>query len=277
MRNIAQLIVFIINIPGMAKNLFRHREIIRILTWRDFQARFRGSAFGAIWSVIQPLLTMVIYTLVFSSFLQVRFGNSDSPYVFSVYLLCGLLPWTAFAEGINTSTTLIRSNSNLVKRVVFPLEVLPIILTFGSVIQQLIGFALLVPLVYMVNGHLYWTILFFPVILLLQIMFITGLNWIWSSISIFLPDLRQFTTLLTFLLMFLTPIMYPESIIPARFRFLIHLNPMASIISMYRNVFMDGMLPPVVVLLNIGVVSLVVFMLGYAWFMLTKKAFADFI
>jgi ABC-type polysaccharide/polyol phosphate export permease len=277
LRNIAQFIVFIINIPGMAKNLFRHREVVRILTWRDFQARFRGSAIGIIWSVIQPLLTMVIYTLVFSSFLQVRFGNSDSPYIFSVYLLCGLLPWTAFAEGLNMSTTLVRSNSNLVKRVVFPLEVLPIILTFGSIIQQLIGFALLIPMVYLVNGHLYWTILFMPVILLLQMMFITGLNWIWSSISIFLPDLRQFTALLTFMLMFLTPIMYPESIIPKRFQFLIHWNPMASIISMYRNIFMDGTLPPVSILLTISLVSLAIYMIGYAWFMLTKKAFADFI
>jgi lipopolysaccharide transport system permease protein len=277
LHNIAQLLVYVINIPGMAKNLFRHREIIRILTWRDFQARFRGSAIGMVWSIIQPLLTMVIYTLVFSSFLLIRFGNSDSPFIFSVYLLCGLLPWNAFAEGLNSSTSVVRSNVNLVKRVVFPLEVLPVILTFGSVIQQLIGFALLVPMVILVNTHLYWTILFFPVILLMQMLLITGLNWIWSSLSIFLPDLRQFTILLTFLLMFLTPIMYPETMIPEKFRFLIHWNPMASIISMYRSIFMDGKLPPIATLLNIGLVSLVIFMFGYAWFMLTKKAFADFV
>lgn len=267
----------LVNLPGLLRNLFRRREIIRILTWRDFAARFRGSAFGILWAIIQPLFMMVVYTLVFSVFLKVRFGSSDSPYTFAVYLLCGLLPWNTFAEGLSSSTDLIRKNTNLVKRVVFPLEVLPLNLTLVSVIQQLIGFVLLLPLAYIITGTLSWAMLFTPVILLFQILFVTGANWIWSSISVFLPDLRQATALLTTLLMFVTPIFYPEDLIPDRFQWLIKLNPIAQLVSMYRDVVMNGQMPPAPVILGTGLACLVVFMFGYVWFMRTKSVFADIV
>lgn len=267
----------IVNLPGLLRNLFSRREIIRILTWRDFAARFRGSAFGILWAIIQPLFMMVVYTLVFSVFLKIRFGSSDSPYTFAVYLLCGLLPWNTFAEGLSGSTDLIRKNANLVKRVVFPLEILPLNLTLVSVIQQLIGFVLLLPLAYIVSGQLGWALLFAPVILLFQILFVTGVNWIWSSISVFLPDLRQATILITMLLMFVTPIFYPEDLIPARFQWLITLNPIAQLVSMYRDVVMTAQMPALPEILGTGLACLVVFMFGYVWFMRTKMIFADIV
>lgn len=267
----------LVNLPGLLRNLFSRREIIRILTWRDFAARFRGSVFGAAWALLQPLLMMVVYTLVFSVFLKIRFGSSESPYTFAVYLLCGLLPWNSFAEGLSGSTDLIRKNSNLVKRVVFPLEVLPLNLTLVSVIQQLIGFVLLLPLAYIVSGGLGWALLFTPVILLFQILFVTGVNWIWSSISVFLPDLRQATTLLIMLLMFITPIFYPEDLIPARFQWLITFNPIAQLVSMYRDVVMAAQVPSLPEILVTGLICLLVFMFGYVWFMRTKSIFADIV
>jgi lipopolysaccharide transport system permease protein len=267
----------LVNLPGLLRNLISRREIIRILTWRDFAARFRGSVFGVLWAFLQPLFMMVVYTLVFSVFLKVRFGSSESPYTFAVYLLCGLLPWNTFAEGLNSSTDLIRKNANLVKRVVFPLEVLPLNLTLVLVIQQLIGFVLLLPLAYIISGTLGWALLFMPVILLFQILFVTGANWIWASISVFVPDLRQATTLLTMLLMFVTPIFYPEDLIPARFQWLITLNPIARLVSMYRDVVMSAQLPSLPEILGTGAVCLVVFMFGYVWFMRTKAIFADIV
>ncbi len=267
----------IVNLPGLLRNLFSRREIIRILTWRDFAARFRGSAFGVAWALLQPLFMMVVYTLVFSVFLKIRFGSSESPYTFAVYLLCGLLPWNTFAEGLGGSTDLIRKNANLVKRVVFPLEVLPLNLTLVSVIQQLIGFVLLLPLAYIVSGQLGWALLFTPVILLFQILFVTGANWFWSSISVFLPDLRQATSLLTMLLMFVTPIFYPEDLIPQRFQWLINLNPIAQLVNMYREVVMSAKIPAMPEILGTGLFCLVVFMFGYVWFMRTKANFADIV
>ncbi len=267
----------LVNLPGLLRNLFNRREVIRILTWRDFAARFRGSVFGAAWALLQPLLMMVVYTLVFSVFLKIRFGGSESPYTFAVYLLCGLLPWNSFAEGLSGSTDLIRKNANLVKRVVFPLEVLPLNLTLVTVIQQLIGFALLLPLAYVVSGGLGWALLFTPVILLFQILFVTGVNWVWSSVSAFLPDLRQATTLLIMLLMFVTPIFYPEDLIPVRFQWLVRVNPIARLVSMYRDVVMAAQMPSLPEILITGLVCLAVFMFGYVWFMRTKSIFADIV
>lgn len=277
MRRFIKLVFQFFNLPALVRNLYNHREVIRILTWRDFQGRFRGSIGGLLWPIIQPIFMMVIYTLVFSTFLKVRFGSSDSPFTFAVYLLCGLLPWTAFSEGLTTSSSLIRTNQNLVKRVVFPLEVLPLNLTLVSLIQQLIGMLLLVPLAILVTGRVSWTILLVPLVLLFQMLLMTGVNWLWTSLSVYIPDLRQFTALLVMMLMFVTPIFYPENIIPARARFLIDLNPMARIIHMYRSIFMDGIVPDLASSLITFVICLLIFLFGYLWFIRSKSHFPDFL
>jgi lipopolysaccharide transport system permease protein len=277
LKNVVKFFGELINIPAMAANLYRHREVIRILTWRDFQARFRGSIGGVLWSIIQPLFTMVIYTVVFSTFLKQRFGNTDSPFTFAVYLLCGLLPWTAFSEGLNSATTLIRNNANLVKRVVFPLEVLPLNLTFVSIIQQMIGFILLLPLSILVTRQVSASLLFIPIILIFEIMLIAGVNWIWTIIAVYIPDLKQFTLVFTSVLMFLTPIFYSKDVIPARWAWIYQINPIARIIDMYRSVFMEGIVPGGFDVLITSVICVVFFMLGYVWYMKLKKSFADFL
>jgi lipopolysaccharide transport system permease protein len=263
------------DLPGLARNLGRHRELIRTMTWRDFTARYRGSFGGLFWSVIQPLVMMVIYTVVFSLFLKVRFTTDASPLTFSVYLLCGLLPWQAVSEGLSRSTGVIRSNVNLVKRVVFPLEILPVNLALTAAIQQVIGFALLVPLAWWVTGGLYATLLFVPVILALQLLFATGLNWIAASLAVYLPDLGQFISLLLTMWMFLTPIFYPEDVVPAQALIIFRLNPMARLVTLYRSAFMNGLLPSLDGFLAAVALCLLAFLLGYFWFMHTKRGFAD--
>jgi lipopolysaccharide transport system permease protein len=270
-----QLGLEIINLPALARNLWQRRELIITLTWRDFKARFLGTFGGIFWAVIQPLLMMAIYTLVFSYFLGVKFGNTDSPFTFAVYLLCGMLPWTAFSEAFGASTGVVRSNTNLVKRVVFPLEVLPFNLVLVSAIQQVIGLLLLIPLSWIVSGKLYATILFLPLILIPQLLVSSGIIWLWASLSVFLPDLRNFTVLLTTVLTFLTPIFYPLDVVPERFRFILYLNPFTYLVTMYRQVFMDGVIPGLAGFVKLTLVCLAVFVFGYFWFMRTKKGFAD--
>ena len=263
------------NIVAIAKNLYRSRELIRLLTARDFKARFRGSFGGGLWSIIQPLIMMVIYTLVFSTFLKISFDESDSPFVFSVFLLCGLLPWSAFSEGVSTATSLIRGNTNLVKRVVFPLEVLPVNITLVGLIQQSIGMLLLLPLAFLIKNSIYWTIIYIPLLMLYQFLFYTGMNWLWASLCVYLPDLRQITPLLLSALMFLSPIFYPEDKIPAWASGLLTLNPMSQVIILYRKVLLVGEAIPLSSLVPVTVVSLLSFLVGYFWFFHTKKGFAD--
>jgi len=271
------LLVDLIDVPKTVATLVRFREAIRILTWRDFRARYRGSIFGILWAVAQPLLMMLAYTLVFSYFLKVRFGSTDSPTVFAVYLLCGLVPWNAFSEGVNASCSLMRLSPNLVKKVVFPLEVLPVNLTLVTMIQQLIGLALLLILVLAVGGGLNGWVLLLPFFLLVQFMLQTGLSWLLASLSVFIPDFRQATGLFTLLLMFITPIFYPETLIPERLRFLVTLNPMAQIVGMYRRVLMEGLPPTLEQIAWAGGMSLLFWMVGYVWFTRTKHAFPDYL
>jgi lipopolysaccharide transport system permease protein len=262
-------------LPGLFRNLARHHELIRTMARRDFTARYRGSFGGLFWSVFQPLFMMLVYTVVFSLFLQVKFATDASPLTFSVYLLCGLVPWQAFSEGLFSSTSVIRGNVNLVKRVVFPLEILPLNLALTATIQQVIGFILLVPLAWWVSGRLHWTLLFVPVIMALQLLFAIGLNWIVASLAVYLPDLGQFVSLLLVAWMFLTPIFYPIDVVPQQAWIIFWLNPMARLVTLYRNAFMTGLLPSLGGFIGTLAMCLLVFLLGYFWFMRTKNGFAD--
>jgi len=275
LKSVALILLEIINLPAIVSDLIKHRELIARLSWRDFRARYQGSFGGIFWSVVQPLVMMVTYTFVFSTFLKVRFGNSDSPFTFSVFLLCGLLPWSAFSESFNGSTTIIRGNSNLVKRVVFPLEILPLNLVLTSVYQQIIGFILLLPLAFIINGTLYWTLAYIPAIILIEVIFAIGCCWIWASLAIYLPDLRQLTNLLLTAMMFLMPLFYPRETIPINFLWIADYNPFAIIIEMFRKAFLLG--TPISlreIFLSTGI-SLIIFLIGYFWFKHTKKGFAD--
>jgi lipopolysaccharide transport system permease protein len=275
MKTFFKFLLEFIHIGGIVRGLAARRELIRTLTVRDFKARFRGSFGGVIWSVLQPLMMMVIYTLVFSGFLKVKFGSSESPFTFAVFLLCGLLPWIAFADGMSTSTGLIRGNANLVKRVVFPLEVLPLTLTLVALIQQTIGFALLLPVAWLVTGKSSWTLAFIPLIFIFQILFYTGVNWIWSSLSVYLPDLKQITTILLSMLMFLTPIFYPMEVLPAWAQKIMIFSPMARIIEMYRNAILTGQVISLRDWVITGGMVLLCFLAGHFWFIHTKKGFSD--
>ena len=275
LKSVFRFFLEIFNISALLKNLNQRRELIWTLTWRDFRARFRGSFGGVFWAILQPLFMMTVYTIVFSSFLQVRFGDSDSPFTFAVFLLCGLLPWNAFSESFSGASNLIRSNPNLVKRVVFPLEVLPLNMVLTGIIQQLVGFLLLLPLAWLVTRALHWTLIYLPMILFIQFLFVTGLTWIWSSLCVYLPDLRQITSLLISILMFLMPLFYPRDKIPAWAAPITDLNPMAQVIEMYRKAFITGLAIPGRDIALAGGIALAVFLVGYFWFMHTKKGFAD--
>ena len=264
-----------LDVKGLVLSLARRHELIAMMTWRDFSSRYRGSMGGLIWSVIQPLVMMVIYTIVFSLFLKIRFSTDASPLTFSVYLLCGLLPWTAFSEGMSRSKDVIRGNINLVKRVVFPLEILPMNLALAATIQQVIGLVLLVPLAWIVSGKLPLTIFLLPIFLVMQLLFAIGMNWITASLAIYIPDTGHFLNMILTMWMFLTPIFYPLDIVPSQALFLFDLNPMARLVQLYREALMSGQLPALESLLGTFFFCFATFLLGYFWFQHTKTGFAD--
>jgi len=257
--------------------LYRHGALIKNFVKRDLQARYKGSAIGLFWSVVHPLTMLVLYTYVFSAILRVRVGAAEGTGSFAIYWFCGLLPWHAFAEGVNRSTGVILEHANLIKRTIFPSEILPIYPVVSGIFNQLVGLVILL-VALLVTAHPFSPlILILPLILLLQFGLTVGLAWIVAGITVFVRDLGQVCGMVMTIWVFLTPIFYPPDLIPERLRFILVINPMYALVESYRSLILKGQLPPSGTLATLVGFSLVVFLLGYRVFARVQKAFADVI
>lgn len=274
-RSAFEYLADLVDVPGIVCNLARHHELIRTMAWHNFVARYRPSFGGLLWAVIQPLVMMLVYTLVFSVFLRLKFSTTDTPFHFAVYVLCGLLTWSAFAEPVAASASLIRSNPNYVKRVVFPLEILPLNIVIAAAIQQVLGLLLLLPLTWIVTRQIEWTLVLVPVVLALQMLLVAGASWFISSLAVFLPDIGQLISLALSVMMLMTPIFYAKEMVPQWARIILDANPMALLIECYRDLIVVGQLPAANTAIWAAVLCVVTFLAGYFWFMRTKNGFAD--
>ena len=254
-----------------------HAELIYSFAKRELVGRYKGSALGIAWAVLTPIVMIAIFTFIFAGIFGVRFGVSDSHWDYALYLFCGLLPWTMFQESVQQSANTIIIHANLVKRVVFPLETLPAAQVFAALGNQLFATVGFLIAALAIQRELHLTTLWLPVLLLPQLLFALGAAWLIASLGVFLRDIAQGVTLLLMAWMYLTPIIYPESIVPDRFRTLINLNPFTPLVRSYRRIFLEGVAPEWRGLAYFTVVSLVIFLFGYWWFARTRKSFADVI
>jgi lipopolysaccharide transport system permease protein len=252
-------------------------ELIQSLKKLEILARYRGSVLGLLWAFLTPLAMIAIFTLVFAGIFSARFGSNDSHWNYAVYLFCGLLPWMMFQDTIQQSATTIVAHANLVKRVVFPLETLPVSKALAAIGSQLFGTIALVIAATVIQREIHPTLLLFPLLLIPQFLFTLGLAWLIASLGVFLRDIAQGITLLLMVWMYLTPIIYPESVVPERFKMLINLNPFTSLVRNYRRLFLEGLGPDWMSLAYFSVVAMIVFVFGYWWFARTRKNFADVI
>lgn len=252
-------------------------ELILSLTRRELLARYKGSALGVIWALLTPVVTIAIFTFIFAGIFGARFGVSSSPWDYAVHLFCGLLPWTMFQEAVLQSSTTIVSHANLVKRVVFPLETLPIAQTLSSLGNQLFGTVALLIAIVLIRQQFPVSIFWLPVLLIPQLLFTLGVAWLIASLGVFLRDIAQGINLVMMAWMFLTPIIYPESIVPERYRLFVNLNPFTPLIRSYRRVLIEGTAPDWSGLAYFTAFALVSFFFGYWWFARTRKNFADVI
>ena len=257
--------------------LYRHRALILNFVKRDLLARYKGSAMGVFWSVAHPLVMLLLYTLVFSVILRVRVGAAEGTRIFALYLFCGMLPWNAFQEGMSRSTGVICDHANLIKRTIFPPEILPMYIVLSSLVTELIGLAILLGAVWFTAQGLGLPLLFLPVILLLQAAFTLGLAWIVAAINVFLRDVGQLLGMILTLWLFLTPIFYPPSLIPKSLEWLLLVNPMGWVVEAYRSVILRGTFPAAWPMAALALCSAIVFTAGYALFQRMQGAFADVI
>ena len=218
-------------------------ELIFSFAKRELLGRYKGSALGIAWAVLTPVVMIAIFTFIFAGIFGARFGANDSHWDYALYLFCGLLPWTMFQESVQQSANTIVVHSNLVKRVVFPLEALPAAQVFAALGNQLFATVALLIATIIIRQRLELTGLWLPVLLIPQLLFALGSAWLIASLGVFLRDITQGITLLLMAWMYLTPIIYPESIVPERFRTFININPFTSLIRSYRRIFLDGARP----------------------------------
>ena len=252
-------------------------DLIYSFARRDLVGRYKGSALGIAWAVLTPVVMIAIFTFIFAGIFGARFGASDSHWDYALYLFCGLLPWSMFQESVQQSANTIVAHANLVKRVVFPLETLPAAQAFAALGNQLFATVALLIAILIIRQNLQLTALWLPLLLIPQLLFALGAAWLIASLGVFLRDIAQGITLLLMAWMYLTPIIYPESIVPARFRSLLGVNPFTPLVRSYRHIFLDGLPPDWRGLAYFTAVALVVFVIGYWWFARTRKNFADVI
>lgn len=266
------------SVLALAKSMLRNRQLILQMTKREVVGRYKGSAFGLAWSFFNPVFMLIVYTFVFSEIFKARWGGEgadDSKTQFAVVLFVGMIVQGLFSEVLNRSPSLILSNVNYVKKVVFPLEILPVIAMGAALFHSLVSLFVLLTAFALFNGYLQWTAVFIPLVLMPLVILTMGFAWMLASIGVFLRDVGQTIGIITTVLMFLAPVFYPITAVPERFRPFIMANPITFIIEQGREVLIWGHLPNWMGLGTYTLVASVVAWLGFALFQKTRKGFAD--
>lgn len=261
----------------LGSGMWRHRGLIRELVQREVQNRYNGSALGLFWSLASPMALLAIYTFVFSVVFGARWpgARTGSMAESSLVLFCGLIVFTVFSECVTRAATLIVGVPNFVKKVVFPLELLPVSILGSAIFHGLVGIAILLVAQLLLGGQLRWTLVLLPVVALPLLLLTLGLSWLLASLGVFLRDLQHTVPPVTQVLFFATPIVYPLERIPEPWRAMIQLNPMTAVVENFREVLLWGDVPNWLELGQSTLLAAMVMVLGYAWFMKTKHAFAD--
>ena len=238
------------------RELVAARDIVLALVWREVRARYRGSFLGFLWTLLNPLMFMGIYSLVFTVYLRIEMA------AYPVFLFTGLLPWTWFSSALVSGASSVIEGSSLVKRVAFPPLILPTVVVTANLVNFLLGLPLLVLFMIGFRVHLTWAILTLPVAMAIQYVFTLALAVILAMFTTRYRDLQHLLGNFITLWFFVTPILYPHPMVPASFHSLLLVNPMTSIIALYQNALYYGRFPQVSVLLFGAGLSVVLFALA---------------
>jgi len=257
-------------------SLAHNRGLILAMTTREVIGRYRGSVMGILWSFFNPLFMLAVYTFVFSMVFQTRWGTgSNSKTEFALILFAGLIIFNLFAECVNRAPNTILFNVNYVKKVVFPLEILPWV-TLGSVLFHAVISTIVWLVAYLIFfGMPHSTVWLFPIAIIPLLLFTMGISWALASLGVYLRDVSQVVGIVTSILMFLSPIFYPITAIPKRIRPILMLNPLAPSIEQARDLLFFGKIPSLLLWAASLVVAVIVAWLGFVWFQKTRKGFAD--
>lgn len=249
--------------------LLKYKELVFNLVSRDLKVRYKRSVLGVAWAFIEPLMLMLLFSTVFSYLLKIQIEN------YPVFVLTGVLAWSFFVTGVNYSLNSISANANLIKKIYFPKEILPLSVIIGRLVNFLLSLLILVPFFFWFKVHLSLNILFIPVIIAVQLVLVFGLALLLSSLNTFYDDVGFLTNFIFMGLFYLTPVFYSAEMIPERFRTVYMLNPMAAVITAYRDVLLYSRLPDMGYFGLAAALSVLIFILGLSVFRRTEHIFAE--
>jgi lipopolysaccharide transport system permease protein len=258
---------------------WNNRQLIWNLTKREVIGRYRGSVMGIAWSLFNPIFMLIVYTFVFSVVFKARWGveTDGGQASFAVILFAGMIVHGLFAECVNRAPSLVLANPNYVKKVVFPLEILPWVGVMAALFHAAISVLVLLVAELLLMHYIPWTIVLLPLVLLPFIIGIIGVSWFLASTGVFLRDVNQITGLVTTVLLFMSPVFYPLSALPEKYQAILLLNPLTFIIEQVRQVVVWGHVPSWLGLFVYTLCASLVAWLGFTWFQKTRKGFADVI
>ena len=265
-----------ISIHAAACSFWHNRALILSLTRREIAGRYRGSFLGLLWSIFNPVFMLLVYTIVFGNILKARWSTvGGSQAEFSLILFVGLMIFNLFADCINRAPVLVVANTNYVKKVVFPLEILALVCVCAALFNMIISFFVWLVFYCVAIGVPSPSVLLFPLVVMPLLLLTTGCIWILMSLGVYLKDVTQVVPIITSTMMFLSPIFYPLSALPQKYWFWLYLNPITFVVEQARAVLFWGKQPEYMQMLFYTLFSLGIAWLGFAWFQKTRKGFAD--
>lgn len=253
----------------MLKELYNYRELLKTNVKKEIRGKYKGSFLGVLWSFINPLLTALIYAIVFPFVLK----NTQPNYV--TYLIIGILPWTWFVSSVSIGTNCVLNNGGIIKKVYFPREILPISVVLSGMINFLISCLIILIFVLVSGIGLSLNILYLPLIMLVQFILQLGILFITSSIDIYIRDAEYIINFFVNMLFYATPILYSATLFPDKVRWILNLNPLTTIINSYRNIFFDKVAPDFGMLGLVFIASVAILGIGVAVFKKLEKGFAE--
>jgi lipopolysaccharide transport system permease protein len=249
--------------------ILSYRDLLKNLVSRDFKTRYKRSYLGILWSLLNPLLIIMVYTLAFDYIMKIRVKN------FPMFFMCGYLPWSYLAASLSASLTSLSDSGYLIKAVYFPREILPLSTILSCLIHFLITFIFVFPFLILFGYFPKWVVFSLPLIILLQSLFIFGLSLFLSSIHVFFRDLRYILDVILMAWFWLTPIAYSASLIPEKLLFFYKLNPMTLFVTAYREVLLNGVLLEPKYWMAILLATAGSLVLGYLSFLKIRKRLAE--
>lgn len=265
------------SLMAMVKTIWHHRALILQMTVREVVGRYRGSFMGLAWSFFNPLLMLLVYTFVFTTVFHSRWveNSSSDKASFAIVLFVGMIVFAIFADNINRAPSFIISNANYVKRVVFPLEILPVVGMGASIFHAFVSLLVWLAAYVILVGIPHITALLLPIVIAPFVVAILGMSWFLASVGVFLRDVGQTVGILTTAMMFLSPVFYSVDNLSPQFKSLVMANPATFVIEQARTVLVWGRMPDWTGLGIYSLVSILLAWCGFWWFQKTRSGFAD--